>query len=145
MAGQSHSKHDEGGMLDLVISRRRLLTRVAGMSAAGAVLPLLAACGPSAPAVTAPTQPPQAKPAGTSAPAAQAAAELNKGGSLKVATLGEPPALDIMLCTVEFAIMFTGMCTVEFAIMREPVEFIFVKPSPMPRSEFAKMCTSVDL
>jgi peptide/nickel transport system substrate-binding protein len=97
MAGQSHPERD-GVMLDLVISRRRLLTRVAAMGAAGAVLPLLAACGPSAPAA-APTQPPQGKPAGTTAPAAQAAAELKKGGSLKVAILGEPPALDIMFTT----------------------------------------------
>jgi peptide/nickel transport system substrate-binding protein len=99
MAGQIHPERDGGDMLDVVISRRRLLTRVAAMGAAGAVLPLLAACGPAAPAVTAPTQPPQAKPAGTSAPAAEAAADLKKGGSLKVAILGEPPALDIMFTT----------------------------------------------
>src|SRR5919199_4626044 len=99
MAGQSHSERDPGTLMDEVISRRRLLTRAVAMGAAGAVLPLLAACGPSAPAATAPTQPPPAKPAGTTAPAAQAAAELKKGGSLKVAILGEPPALDIMFTT----------------------------------------------
>ena len=86
----------KGRILDQVISRRRLLKNVAAMSVAGAVLPLAAACGPAAPAATsAPTQPPQVRAAGTTAPAA----DMKKGGSLKVAILGEPPALDIMFTT----------------------------------------------
>jgi peptide/nickel transport system substrate-binding protein len=85
------------------ISRRQLLKGLAAVTAAGAVLPLAAACAPApqGTTTTAPTQPAaQSKPAGTAAPAAaQPAGELKKGGSLKVATLGEPPALDIMFTT----------------------------------------------
>ena len=99
MGGQRHPETDGSGFLERSISRRHLLKRLAAMTAAGAVLPLAAACA-SAP-LAAPTPPPAAagKPAGTAAPAAQPAGELKKGGSLKVATLGEPPALDIMFTT----------------------------------------------
>jgi peptide/nickel transport system substrate-binding protein len=90
------------GVLKQTVSRRQLLKRLAAITAAGAALPLAAACGPVPPATTttAPTAPAaQGKPAGTPVPAAQSAGELKKGGSLRVAILGEPPALDIMFTT----------------------------------------------
>ena len=88
--------------------------RLVALSAAGAALPLAAACAPLAGAIRprpgrhpapagAPSgAAPAASPAGA-APAkpAEAAKEgdLKKGGSLKVAILGEPPALDMMFTT----------------------------------------------
>jgi peptide/nickel transport system substrate-binding protein len=102
MRGLRHPEPGGSGFLKQPISRRQLLKGLAAMTAAGVVLPLAAACS-SAPQVaqsTAPAQPAAAgKPAGTPVPAAQSAGELKKGGSLKVATLGEPPALDIMFTT----------------------------------------------
>jgi peptide/nickel transport system substrate-binding protein len=89
-------------ILEQSVSRRHLLKGLAAMAAAGAVLPLAAACAPapSAAPTSAPAQPATAAKAGvTAAPAAASAAELKKGGSLKVAILGEPPALDIMFTT----------------------------------------------
>src|SRR5919197_1337079 len=102
MGGQRHPEPGGSGFLKQSVSRRQLLKGLAAMTAAGAVVPLAAACAPApqAATTTAPTQPAaQAKPAGTAAPGAQAAGELKKGGSLKVAILGEPPALDIMFTT----------------------------------------------
>src|SRR5437762_168653 len=102
MAEQRHPELGTGRLLAQSLSRRHLLQRLAAMTAVGAALPLVAACGPaSQPATTAaPTQPvAQGKPVGTAAPAAQPTGELKKGGSLKVAILGEPPALDIMFTT----------------------------------------------
>ncbi len=101
MGEQRHPEPGTVGLLAQSLSRRHLLKRLAAMTAVGAALPLAAACGPtSQPATTAPTQPVvQGKPVGTAAPAAQPTGELKKGGSLKVAILGEPPALDIMFTT----------------------------------------------
>jgi peptide/nickel transport system substrate-binding protein len=101
MGGQRHREPGGQGFLEHSVSRRHLLKALAALTAAGAVVPLAAACGPAAPApTTAPTQPAAAgKPAGTAAPAAQPTGDLKKGGSLKVAILGEPPALDIMFTT----------------------------------------------
>src|SRR5438876_6900651 len=101
MRGQRHPEPEGQRFLEQSVSRRHLLKALAALTAAGAVVPLASACGPAVPPpTTAPTQPAAAgKPAGTSAPAGQPAAELKKGGSLKVAILGEPPALDIMFTT----------------------------------------------
>jgi peptide/nickel transport system substrate-binding protein len=102
MGGQGHHEPGAWGVLKQTVSRRQLLKRLAAITAAGALLPLAQACAP-APQATTTTAPgaqgAQAKPAGTPAPAAQSAGELKKGGSLKVAILGEPPALDIMFTT----------------------------------------------
>ncbi len=105
MGGQRHPEPGGQGFLEQPISRRHLLKGLAATIAVGAVLPLASACGPVSQApTTAPTQPAAAgKPVGTAAPGAQPVAqqagELKKGGSLKVAILGEPPALDIMFTT----------------------------------------------
>jgi peptide/nickel transport system substrate-binding protein len=99
------------------LSRRRVLR---GLVVAAAALPLAAACAPqqapakpaeskpaepakpAAPAAAAPTAgaaaKTDAKPAEAAKPAA-AAGQPKTGGSLKVAILGEPPALDIMFTT----------------------------------------------
>src|SRR5215207_6775392 len=102
MAGLNAPEPSGSGFVGQPISRRQLLRGVAAMTAVGVVLPLAASCAPAAqaPTTTVPTQPvAQGKPAGTPAPAGQSAGELKKGGSLKVAILGEPPALDIMFTT----------------------------------------------
>jgi peptide/nickel transport system substrate-binding protein len=101
MGGQRDPEPGGQGFLEQSVSRRHLLKTLAAMTAAGAVLPLAAACAPAPPAATtAPTQPAAAsKPAGTPASNTQSTGDLKKGGSLKVAILGEPPALDIMLTT----------------------------------------------
>jgi peptide/nickel transport system substrate-binding protein len=102
MGGQRDPQPGAWGVLKQTVSRRQLLKQVAAITSAGAVLPLAAACAPAPQPLTAaaPTAPAaQGKPAGTPVPAAQPAAELKKGGSLKVAILGEPPALDIMFTT----------------------------------------------
>jgi peptide/nickel transport system substrate-binding protein len=102
MGEQRRPESGTGRLLEQSFSRRHLLQRLAALTAVGAALPLAAACGPtSQPATTAaPTQPvAQGQPVGTAAAAAQPTGELKKGGSLKVAILGEPPALDIMFTT----------------------------------------------
>jgi peptide/nickel transport system substrate-binding protein len=101
MAGERDPEQGKRGFLEQSVSRRRLLKGLAAVTAAGTVLPLAAACAPAPPAATTgPTQQTAAgKPAGTPAPAPQPTGELKKGGSLKVAILGEPPALDIMFTT----------------------------------------------
>jgi peptide/nickel transport system substrate-binding protein len=74
-------------------SRRRFLKGFATLMAAGVIAPLAAACAqqtPSAPSKPAETKPAESKPA---------AGEPKKGGSLKIAILGEPPALDYMFTT----------------------------------------------
>src|SRR5438046_3724151 len=85
-------------VLNRPLSRRGLLRAVVAFMAAGAVAPLAAACGPGratpsapAPAEKAAGQPGQPSTAG--APA-KAAAEPRKGGTLKVAIIGEAPAFD---------------------------------------------------
>jgi peptide/nickel transport system substrate-binding protein len=112
-----------------VTSRRSLLKGLTALMAVGAVAPLAAACGqqapaakpaetkPAAPAATtapaaakpaetkpaapaaaaAPAKPAEAKPA--AAPAKPAAGEPKKGGTLKWAIIGEPPALDPVFTT----------------------------------------------
>src|SRR5258708_8874188 len=102
MSGLCHVEPGGSPILEQSVSRRELLKGLAALTAAGAVLPLAAACAPapSAAPTSAPAQPATAAKAGvTAAPAAASAAELKKGGSLKVAILGEPPALDIMFTT----------------------------------------------
>jgi len=101
MGGQRHPEPGTRGFLKQSVSRRHLLKTLAAMTATGVVLPLVAACAPTPQAPsTAATQPAApGKPAGTSAPAAQQQSEPKKGGALKVAILGEPPALDIMFTT----------------------------------------------
>jgi peptide/nickel transport system substrate-binding protein len=102
MSGLRHVEPGGSPILEQSVSRRHLLKGLATLAAAGAVLPLAAACAavPSAAPTSAPAQPATAAKAGvTAAPAAASAAELKKGGSLKVAILGEPPALDIMFTT----------------------------------------------
>ena len=104
-------------------SRRSMLKGLVSIMAVGAVAPLAAACGQqAAPAPTAkpateskpaaagaaPTAAPktEAKPAAESKPAetkpaagAKPAGEPKRGGTLKVAILGEPPALDYAFTT----------------------------------------------
>src|SRR5215212_9956108 len=106
-----------------VTSRRSLLKGLTALMAVGAIAPLAAACAPqqpaakpadakpAAPAATAapaaaggqPTAAPkvEAKPAADAKPAAAAkpAGEPKKGGTLKWATIGEPPALDVQFTT----------------------------------------------
>src|SRR5215212_9325944 len=106
-----------------VTSRRSLLKGLTALMAVGAIAPLAAACAPqqpaakpadakpAAPAATTapaasgaqPTAAPkvEAKPAADAKPAAAAkpAGEPKKGGTLKVATIGEPPALDPVFTT----------------------------------------------
>jgi peptide/nickel transport system substrate-binding protein len=100
MSGLRHLEPGGSRFSEQPITRRQVLKGLAALAAAGAVVPLAAACS-SAPSV-APTSAP-AQPAGqaaaTVAPAAASAGALKKGGSLKVAILGEPPALDIMFTT----------------------------------------------
>src|SRR6187401_3263073 len=97
-----------------VTTRRSLLKGLTALMAVGAVAPLAAACAPQQPAAkpaeTKPAEP--AKPAAPAAPAeaakpaapaaaqptvaakpAAAGGEPKKGGTLKWATIGEPPAL----------------------------------------------------
>src|SRR5688572_17892583 len=103
-----------------VTSRRSLLKGLTALMAVGAVAPLAAACAPqkpaapaatTAPAAAAPAKPGEAKPAAPAAAAqptvaakpdakpAAAAGEPKKGGTLKWAIIGEPPALDPMFTT----------------------------------------------
>jgi peptide/nickel transport system substrate-binding protein len=87
------------------LSRRFLLRGLVAATAAGAVLPLVAACGPQTPAAKPAAEPAkpatEAKPAApaAAAPAKAAAGEPKRGGSLKIAMLGEPPSLDVMFTT----------------------------------------------
>src|SRR6266496_1848836 len=93
-------------------SRRALLKGLTVMMAVGAVAPLAIACSqqtpaPAKPAETKPAETKPAAPAATTAPAAPAkpaaaakpAGEPKKGGTLKWAIIGEPPALDPMFTT----------------------------------------------
>jgi peptide/nickel transport system substrate-binding protein len=94
-------------------SRRRFLKGFATLMAVGVIAPLAAACAqqtPSAPSKPAETKPAETKPAAAPkveskpaetkpAEAKPAAGEPKKGGSLKIAILGEPPALDYMFTT----------------------------------------------
>ena len=103
-----------------VTSRRSLLKGLTALMAVGAVAPLAAACAPQQPAAkpaapaatTAPAAAPAAAAKPTEAPAAAAkpaadakpaaatpAGEPKKGGTLKWAMIGEPPALDPMFTT----------------------------------------------
>ncbi|MCC7372185.1 MAG: ABC transporter substrate-binding protein [Chloroflexi bacterium] len=110
-----------------VTSRRSLLKGLTALMAVGAVAPLAAACGqpaapakpaetkpaapaattaPAAPAAAAPTaapkteaKPAESKPTAAAAPAKPAAGEPKKGGTLKWAIIGEPPALDVQFTT----------------------------------------------
>jgi hypothetical protein len=65
----------------------------------------------------------------------------------KIIVIVVPIAVEWAARTVEFAIMLgtATVRTVEFAIIRFPLSFICLKPSPVPRKDGAKMCTSVDL
>jgi len=107
-----------------VTSRRSLLKGLTALMAVGAVAPLAAACAPQQPAAK-PAETKPAAPAATAAPAAAApakpaapaaagqptvaakpdakpaaaAGEPKKGGTLKWAMIGEPPALDPMFTT----------------------------------------------
>jgi peptide/nickel transport system substrate-binding protein len=111
------------GALRRVTSRRSLLKGLTALMAVGAMAPLAAACGqqaapakPAAPAATTapagqpaapaaaaqPTAVPkaEAKPAADAGPAAaKPAGEPKKGGTLKWAIVGEPPALDVQFTT----------------------------------------------
>ena len=91
MAAKHVPEQARWGFLQQPVSRRRLLRGLAALTSVGTLLPLAAACAPAPPvATTAPTQQGAAgKPAGTPAPAGQPSGELKKGGSLKVAILGE--------------------------------------------------------
>jgi peptide/nickel transport system substrate-binding protein len=90
-------------------SRRGVLKGFAALMAAGAVAPLAAACAQQQPAAPKPAEQPAAKSDGKPAgqPAAgvgktepkPAAGEPKRGGTLRVAILGEPPHLDPMFGT----------------------------------------------
>jgi len=99
-------------LLDRPVSRRGVLMGLLGIMAAGAVTSLASACAPqqAPPAAPGPGAVPSdkgaAQPAPGGAPAAakpaegaKPAGEPKKGGTLKVAILGEPPALDSMFTT----------------------------------------------
>jgi peptide/nickel transport system substrate-binding protein len=98
MDEQRAQRPGSSDVLDRSLSRRDLLKGVVAFMAVGAVAPLAAACGPGqatppapAPAEKAAGQPGQPSAAG--APDKQAA-EPRKGGTLKVAIIGEAPAFD---------------------------------------------------
>ena len=96
-----------------IVSRRGVLRGLLGLMALGAAAPLAAACAPQqapvspgppaaaqgAPAAAPAAAPVVAVPTTAPAPAVKPGEEPKKGGSLKVALLGEPPALDIMFTT----------------------------------------------
>jgi peptide/nickel transport system substrate-binding protein len=104
----------QGRRLQQPVSRRRVLKGLLTAMAVGAVAPLAAACAqqPPAPAKPAESKPAETKPAESKPAAAQpaaapkveskpaeaakpaAAGEPKRGGTLKMAILGEPPALD---------------------------------------------------
>ena len=107
---QRTSDESSRAFLARTASRRGLLKGFVAVMTVGAVAPLAAACGPQSPAPSKPateakpgaTQPAAAaKPATEAKPAAAqpAAGEPKKGGTLKIAILGEPPALDSMFTT----------------------------------------------
>ena len=89
------------------LSRRGLLKGLAALMTAGAVAPLAAACAQQQPAAPKPAEPAakvdsqpaagqpapktEAQPAAAAKPAA---GEPRRGGTLKIAVIGEPPALD---------------------------------------------------
>jgi peptide/nickel transport system substrate-binding protein len=94
------------GFLGQPLTRRRLLKGLVAVTAASAVLPLAAACAPQqAPSPKPVTEPakPGAGPAKPAEAAKAAAGEPKMGGTLKVAILGEPPALDSMFTTATVA------------------------------------------
>ena len=103
MADQDRAARPVPGFLDRSISRRHLMKGMVGLMAAGAVAPLAAACAPqqTPPAPQAPAQQPAAgqQPGAAAQPAQPAQGEPKRGGSLKVAILGEPPALDPVFTT----------------------------------------------
>jgi peptide/nickel transport system substrate-binding protein len=104
------SDESRSGFLAQRGSRRVVLKGLVTVMAAGMVAPLAAACGqpaapPAAPAKPAETKPAESKPAAQPTAAAKvetkpaeaakpAAGQPRKGGTLKVAIIGEPPALD---------------------------------------------------
>lgn len=114
MAQERSEVHCPEGLLSRPTSRRTVLRGLAALMIVGAAAPLGAACAPqpapSAPAAkdsgakpaapqtgSQPAQPSAPQSGGQAAPAS--GEQPKRGGTLKIALLGEPPSLDIMFTT----------------------------------------------